>query len=456
MTPEILKNKRVLVVGAGVTGQSVMRYLKAHTVAFDVADSKDQPSSVAIELLGEGRYISPLSAVPVDEFDVMVLSPGIPRSHSMLQQALAAGVEVVGDVELFAVMVKGPVIAVTGSNGKSTVASMAAHVLTGAGRNAALCGNIGTAVLDVLPQPAPAAKTTKEEPHLANPPIYVLELSSYQLESLHSLMPISAVVLNISDDHLDRYDSIEHYAAVKRTIYAQASCCVANLDDARTHPESTNSRTQWFSLQDPNADYAVQQLENGIGLFAQQQCVVMADELSVPGQHNVANALAVMALLQPVQLSLAELKQGLTTFKGLAHRTEFVAELDGVRWFNDSKGTNVDACMKAVEAMPGPVVLIAGGQGKGADFSTLRDVVTRRVKAVLLLGEDGPLLRAALSGTTQLFDVTTLPEAVRLAKDLAVPGDAVLLSPACASFDMFDNYMARGDVFRDSVERLAA
>lgn len=448
MTPDILKNKRVLVVGAGVTGQSVMRYLKKHAVAFDVADSNQQPADKALELLGSGCYITPLSAVAVNDYDVMVLSPGIPRSHAMLQQALAAGVSVVGDVELFAVMVQGPVIAITGSNGKSTVASMAAHVLSAAGRNTALCGNIGTAVLDVLPA---EVATAKEEP-----PVYVLELSSYQLESVESLVPVSAVVLNISDDHLDRYDSIDHYAEVKRTIYAKANRCVANLDDARTHPEPARSGTQWFSLQDTNADYTVQQLEDGSALFAQQQCVLMTEELSVPGQHNVANALAVLALLQPLQLSLAELKLGLTTFKGLAHRTEFITELNGVRWFNDSKGTNVDACMKAVEAMPGPVVLIAGGQGKGVDFSSLREVVTRRVKAVVLLGEDGPLLRKALSGTTELFDVSTLPEAVQLAQELAVSGDAVLLSPACASFDMFDNYMVRGDVFRESVERLVA
>ena len=453
MTPSQLKTKRILVVGAGVTGVSVMQYLKQHAVRFDVTDSKSEPPGSVMKLIGSESYIADLQSVDIHNYDVMILSPGIPRTHPMLAAAIESGVHVIGDVELFAAVVPGDVIAITGSNGKSTVASMAAHVLKSCGRSVVLCGNIGTAVLDVLPK-EPMSKGD------ADAPLCVLELSSYQLESLHQLTPLSATVLNISDDHLDRYDSIEHYAETKRHVYTQAALCVANTDDKRTHPKNSSNEstpdTVWFSLKDSCANYHATKTDDGLALCIEGKCVLIAEELSVPGEHNVANALAVMALLHPLNLTHSELKQGLITFRGLAHRTELVAERKGVLWFNDSKGTNVDACMKAVLAMPGSVILIAGGQSKGVDFSPLRDVVTKHVKALLLIGEDAPLIRKALTGTTELFDVESMLAAVQLADQLAKPGDAVLLSPACASFDMFENYMARGRVFCESVEQLAA
>lgn len=448
MRPNELKALRVLVVGAGVTGVSVMQYLIRHSVPFDVTDSKLETPESTAELIGNDQYISGLKSVDPSQYDVMILSPGVPRAHPMLVAALAAGVHVIGDVELFAAVVSGEVVAITGSNGKSTVASMTAHVMQSAGRSVKLCGNIGTAVLDVLPTEPVASK--------ADAPVYVLELSSYQLESLHQLAPLSATVLNVSDDHLDRYESIEHYAATKRHVYDQATYCVSNLDDVRTHSDESSAAKVWFSLTDPSAKFRAEKTADGTALCIDDEHVLMANELSVPGEHNVANVLAVMALLHPFNLTTAELRQGLTTFRGLEHRTELVTERHGVRWFNDSKGTNVDACMKAVQAMSGPVILIAGGQGKGVDFAPLRAVVAERVKALVLLGEDAPLMRAALNGTTELFDVDSMLAAVKLADEVATAGDVVLLSPACASFDMFENYMARGRVFREFVEQLAA
>ena len=244
MTPEQLKTKRVLVVGAGVTGVSVMQYLKRHTVSFDVTDSKSALSEPAAQLIDNGQYIFGLKSVDVSHYDVMVLSPGIPRAHPMLVAALEAGVHIIGDVELFAAVVPGDVIAITGSNGKSTVASMAAHVLHNAGRRVELCGNIGTAVLDVLPKEPAASKDDAS--------VCVLELSSYQLESVYQLAPLSAVVLNISDDHLDRYESIEHYAATKRRVYDRATYCISNYDDARTRSSADDAE---FSLAESKAKF---------------------------------------------------------------------------------------------------------------------------------------------------------------------------------------------------------
>jgi len=454
MTPEELNNKSVLVVGAGVTGVSVMRYLMSHKIRFDVSDAKAEPSASVASLIVCGRYIAGLDAIQPDYYDVMVLSPGIPRAHPVIKSAIDAGVSVIGDVELFASVVQGDVLAITGSNGKSTVASMAAHVLHEAGRTVELCGNIGTAVLDVLPK-----QQSNQE---ADTSVYILELSSYQLESLSRLAPLSAVVLNISDDHLDRYESIEHYAATKRHVYSNAKYAVANIADKQTHPQLPAEQVLWFSViadetqVGPAAQFSVKIQKGQRLLCVEEASILSAKDLQVPGEHNIANALAVMALLHPLQLSHDQLKQGLASFRGLEHRTELVREHNGVRWYNDSKGTNVDACIKAIEAMPGSVVLIAGGQGKGADFTQLRTVVSERVKSVVLIGADAPKLRVALEGVAELFDANTMQEAVELSKRLAQSGDVVLLSPACASFDMFDNYQMRGRVFRESVEQIAA
>jgi len=409
MEMDTIKNKRVLVVGLGVTGESVVRYLYAQQVRFDVVDEKTQPSDALQSYLTDATMHSILDAALCSEYDVLVISPGVPRSLQALRSAKAAGVEIIGDIELFTRAIgETPVIAVTGSNGKSTVVSWIAHVLKHCGKRTKLCGNIGTPALDSID---------------ANTEVYVLELSSYQLESTLSLKAISATVLNISDDHMDRYTSIEHYAEVKRRIYQGCMHSVVNLDDKCTWVQQTKDTSTAFSLiNNACADYHVLEAANDAWLCHGKQKLLLRSQLQTPGDHNVANALAVLALLQPISLDMSQVIVGLIGFRGLEHRTEFVLEHHGVRWYNDSKGTNIDACKKAIMAMDGPVVLIAGGLGKGADFTSLRVVVEQHVKALLLIGEDASLIRDALAGTAQIVMAKGLDEVVKRANELAESG----------------------------------
>ena len=441
MDMDIIKNRRVLVVGLGVTGESVVRFLHAQQVKFDVVDEKFKPGDALQSYLADSTVYTNLDAQLCNRYDVLVISPGVPRSLQALQNAAAAGVEIIGDIELFTQAIGDtPVIAVTGSNGKSTVVSWIAHVLNHCGKRVKLCGNIGTPALDSID---------------ANAELYVLELSSYQLESTKTLKAISATVLNISDDHMDRYASIEHYAQVKRRVYQGCPHSVVNLDDRRTWVKQSNSTA--FSLFNiDGAEYHILKAANDAWLCHGEKKLLLRSQLQTPGDHNVANALAVLALLQPINLDLNQMIVGLVAFNGLEHRTEFVLERQGVRWYNDSKGTNIDACKKAITAMSGPVVLIAGGISKGADFSVLREVVEQHVKALLLIGKDATLIRDALNGATKIFMATGLNEVVRLADELADSGDVVLLSPACSSFDMFDNFEQRGLLFKEAVESIAA
>jgi len=451
---DTIRNKRVLVVGLGVTGESVVRYLHAQQVKFDVVDEKSQPSEALQRYLTNATMHTTLDAALCSAYDILVISPGVPRSLQALQSAKAAGVEIIGDIELFTRAIGStPVIAVTGSNGKSTVVSWIAHVLKHCGKRAKLCGNIGTPALDSID---------------ASTELYVLELSSYQLESTLSLKTISAAVLNISDDHMDRYASIEHYAEVKRRIYGGCAHPVINLDDERTwikpmdallddqQPHIGQNHGTVFSLINTSADYYVVEAANDAWLCCGDNKLLRRSQLQTPGDHNVANALAVLALLQPVSLDLSKAIVGLIQFRGLEHRTEFVLERDGVRWYNDSKGTNIDACRKAITAMNGPVILIAGGMSKGADFTALRVVVEQHVKALLLFGEDAALIRDALTGAAKIFMTTGMEEAVKRADEVAESGDVILLSPACSSFDMFENFEQRGKLFKQAVEAIAA
>lgn len=443
MKLDTLNNKRVLVVGLGVTGESVVRYLHKHSVHFDVVDEKTQASDALLPCMRDAVMHTQLNADLCSAYQVLVLSPGIPRALPAIQAAIESGAQVIGDIELFADAVGDtPVIAVTGSNGKSTVVSWIAHVLQCCGKQARLCGNIGTPALDSI----------DDQAHL-----YVLELSSYQLESTQSLKALCATVLNVSDDHLDRYDSIEHYAQVKRQVYRSCQYAVVNLDDKRTWTSASAEHLRTFSIKTRiDANYHLQQAANDAWLCCGDEKLVACSQLPLPGEHNVANALAVLALLEPVALERKKLLQGLVEFTGLEHRTEFVAQINNVRWYNDSKGTNIDACKKAVLAMNAPVVLIAGGIGKGADFNELRSVVEQHVKALVLIGEDAQRIQTALLGTAPMVMAKDLSDAVAQCEALAKPGDVVLLSPACSSFDMFANFAERGKQFKAAVEGLAA
>ena len=470
-----LVKRRVLVVGAGLSGGSVARHLAREGVPFELVDDNGVPAALAATL-APGAVHARLDEALARAVDVIVLSPGVPRTHPAIRAALGSGVQVIGDIELFAHAVRAPVLAVTGSNGKSTVVAWLAETLARAGIAAFACGNIGRPALDSLGDEVEC---------------HVLELSSYQLESTESLAPHASVVLNVSEDHLDRYASVADYAAVKRRVHARAAHLVFNLDDPPTRPfpsgasgtpgddgrsGGTATTIARFTLGEahegedpegrggaprvPPSDEASRAVlwhrarhEAGVRLCRDGEPLLEQAALGVPGEHNAANALAVLALLEtlesrfPILADRPATLASLCAFRGLPHRTELVGEAHGVRWYDDSKGTNVDACAKALAAMPGPVVLIAGGLSKGADFAPLRPLLTARARAAILIGRDRERLHAALEGATELHRADSLEAAVDLAATLARAGDAVLLSPACASFDMFRDFEERGERF---------
>lgn len=448
-------NRTVLVVGGGLTGGSVVRFLANRGIAFDLVDDCGVNAELAAQVT-TGRVHDTLDVALATTHDIIVLSPGVPRAHPAIVAALAANVQVIGDIELFAGQTTAPIIAVTGSNGKSTVVAWLADALSRLGVRAVACGNIGQPALDSLADDVEC---------------YVLELSSYQLESTTSLAPLAATVLNVSDDHLDRYVSLAEYARVKRRVHANASHIIVNADDSATEPDDAvvPARLSRFTLGLDDAAAAPYEthwhrtvIDDAFWLGQNGEPLIAQDSLALPGDHNAANALAVLALLACLEDRLErtlsdEIKMAaLRGFRGLPHRTELVGEADGVRWYNDSKGTNVAACIQAIKAMPGPVLLIAGGQAKGADFSPLVPVVLRHVRAVVLIGQDRDMLGDALAGVTDLHFSEMLGDAVRLCRSLARPGDAVLLSPACASFDMFRNFEDRGSQFTASVDEVLA
>ena len=465
---------------------------------FDLVDDGGVPASLGA--LVTGAVHASLDAALARRFDVIVLSPGVPRAHPAVRAALEGGVRVVGDIELFAGRVTAPLVAVTGSNGKSTVVAWLADLLGRVGVRAVACGNIGLPALDSLDEAALAADGpdgTEGDARAID--CHVLELSSYQLESTTSLAPDAAVVLNVSEDHLDRYASFADYAAVKRRVHNGAARVVVNADDpasapdadgvvvaarftTRTPPVGTGgvgsvaggpggpggaSGASGAGVPDPSDEprtrWHLADIDGASWLCRDGRPVLERARLSPPGDHNAANALAVLALLDALDgprfaglAARADVLDALCAFRGLPHRTELVGEAGGVRWYNDSKGTNVDACRKALEAMPGPVLLIAGGLAKGADFSPLRPVVARCARAVVLIGRDRMDLHAALDGAAPLHLAASLDEAVGLCARLARPGDAVLLSPACASFDMFADFADRGRRFTARVEEALA
>ncbi|MFK7893931.1 MAG: UDP-N-acetylmuramoyl-L-alanine--D-glutamate ligase [Granulosicoccus sp.] len=453
MNIEALKGQRILVVGLGVTGMSVVRYLLNNSIAFEAAVECDEQAASSYrrqlaELTGARQtqlLIDNFDAAVFSEYDLIVLSPGVPRSHPAIQAALENSVQVIGDIELFAGAVRKPVVAVTGSNGKSTVVAWLSFALQRAGINAVACGNIGQPALDAL--------QTEAE-------FYILELSSYQLESTYALKAVSATVLNVSEDHLDRYDDIEHYASVKRRLLDMSEHVVLNYDDDRTWPVGEiSAQHEYFSVSAkklPEVRWH-RSVHADSPWLCDHDCRLLAThELQLPGEHNVANALSVIALAAPLGIGFSQLQDGLLAYAGLPHRTQFVGEKNGVRWYNDSKGTNVDACRKAVLAMPGPVMLIAGGISKGADFTALAETLERCVKSLILLGQDREQMAHQMSVVSDIIMVDTLSEAVSVASDRASTGDVVLLSPACSSFDMFRNFEDRGNQFVTAVQEVLA
>ncbi len=443
-TPRSDMHAYTLVVGLGMTGLSVVRYLHKLGEAMIVVDSRDIPPAL-------NEFKQDFSEVPLHtgEFNKklfvnaqrIVVSPGVPLSDPALQQARENGVEITGDIDLFAHEVDAPVVAITGSNGKSTVTSLLVLMANRAGLNAVAGGNIGRPVLDLLSDPRD---------------LYVLELSSFQLETLQRLPMKAAVVLNVSPDHMDRYTDVNAYAMSKQAIYEHAAYAVVNRDDAFVSKMLNHQQNViGFTLGRPDAgEFGICEQDGASYLCKGDERLIDTKELKIRGRHNQANALAALALGQSIGLPMQAMLDALREFPGLEHRTQWIAEIDGVNWYNDSKGTNVGATLAAIEGLPGRHVLIAGGQGKGADFTPLRDIAAQRLRAVVLIGEDADRIAGVLEQVVAVKMAGDMKEAVEAAAGLAREGDNVLLSPACASFDMFSGFAHRGEAFISAVEGL--
>ena len=449
-----LKGKFVLVLGLGETGLSMLRWLYAQGARLRVADSRSAPPGLA----EAARHVDaaqilcgPFSVSMFDGVELIAISPGIPLRDPVVANGVARGIPVVGDIELFAqgLSTTNPpkVLAITGSNGKTTVTSMVEHLCRTAGKDAVAAGNISPAVLDAV-----AARGTKQ------PEIWVLELSSFQLETTISLNADAAAVLNVSEDHLDRYRSMDEYAAAKARILSGCAAQVLNRDDARCMEMALLGREViTFGLDAPRnkQDWGIERDGDHIWLMQGSEHLLKASELQVAGLHNVANALAALALCRAIGLPLPALLDALRSFKGLPHRVQRVAEVDSVVYYDDSKGTNVGATVAALQGLGRKAVLIAGGEGKGQDFAPLNPAVAQHARAVVLIGRDAPLIEAALHGCgVPLLRASDMDDAVQQAARLVQRGDAVLLSPACASFDMFRNYAHRAEVFVAAVHGL--
>ncbi|MFZ5493592.1 MAG: UDP-N-acetylmuramoyl-L-alanine--D-glutamate ligase [Pseudomonadota bacterium] len=439
--------RQVLVVGAGVTGLSCVRHLLAEGAAVRVLDTRQIPPGLA-----ELRRLLPESAIFLGDWppaafagvDEIIVSPGVGLDEPALAAAGARGVPLLGDIELFARAATRPVLAITGSNGKSTVTTLVGALLRGADVNAAVGGNLGTPALDLLAGPAPDA--------------YVLELSSFQLERTASLRPAAACVLNLSPDHIDRHGSFAAYAAAKARVLRGAIVAVLNRDDAAVAALagtlSPTQRVVWFGLGAPAGagDFGLLERDGAPWLARGDRPLLPAAALRLPGRHNLANALAALALVDALGVPLEKTLPALAAFTGLPHRTQFVAQQDDIAWYDDSKGTNVGATLAAIEGLAptrptGRLVLILGGQGKGQDFSPLKPALAAHGRAAVLIGEAAGTIAAAVDDAVPCRRAADMPGAVAAAAELAQPGDAVLLSPACASFDMFGGYAARGDAF---------
>jgi len=451
---------RVLVIGTGLTGISCVRWCVRVGADVSVADSRQAPPGLCVlkrDFPSLAVHTGTLSPDLLAGVDRLCLSPGVARSEPIVQTALARGIDVVNDVELLARRIREHnatrrsairSVGITGSNGKSTVTTMAGDICKSAGLRAIVAGNIGLPVLDAMIE--------AEESVL--PEAFVLELSSFQLETIESLDLAAAALLNLSQDHMDRYPDMETYADAKARIFEHADVAILNRDDPATLARAPGHGRVWtFGIGAPTGAESGGMVNAGGRpmLVWGDSPLLPLDELPVTGLHNAANALAAYGLCRALGVPDAPAIAALKRFRGLAHRVERVMEIDGVGYYDDSKGTNVGATVAALEGLSVPVVLIAGGDGKGQDFAPLARAVGSHARAVVLIGRDGPAIGAALAGAgVKCLPAVDMVDAVELARSIAKPGDIVLLSPACASFDMFQNYEHRARIFVEAVRGL--
>jgi UDP-N-acetylmuramoylalanine--D-glutamate ligase len=446
-----LKDKRVLVVGLGKSGVASALFLKERGARVTVSDTKSPDQlrdeipllldhGIAVETGGHGERT-------FRGQDLIVVSPGVPFDAPPLVQARASGEPVIGEIELAAQHLPGPIVAITGSNGKTTTTTLAGEVLAAGGIPTLVGGNIGTPAISLVGQATP--ETTA-----------VLEVSSFQLETIDTFRPKVAVILNITPDHLDRHRTFQAYVEAKARIFENqqpSDFAVLNEDDAtcRTLGERSRGQVFWFSRKT-----AVQRgawvkdarivFRDGQG----QREIMLASEIPLKGAHNVENVLAAICVGALMGCEPAKIRQAVQNFKAVEHRLEYVATIKGVEYYNDSKATNVDATIKALESFPKNIHLILGGKDKGSDYTVLNDLLRARVKRVYTIGAAAEKIESHIKGAAEVIHVETLENAIRRASAVAQPGDIVLLAPACASFDQFQNYNHRGRVFKEVVHSL--
>ena len=446
------KASSAVIVGLGRTGLSCARHLRSLGWRIAITDTRAKPPQ--LERLREQFPDVPVSLGGLDvrlldDAVCVVASPGVSLEEPFFIEAAARGLEIVGDIEMFARAVDAPVVGITGTNGKSTVTTLVGRMAHRAGIRARVGGNLGEPALDLLAAAHADPSTTQ---------LYVLELSSFQLDTTTSLDLQAATVLNVTPDHLDRYSSVGEYADAKARIFARCDTAVINLDDPLVVAmPRRGQKTLGFSLRASiGADFAVATLNGEWWLTRRGEPLMTVAAMKIKGLHNAANALAALALGEALGLPMPAMLAELAEFPGLAHRSQWVADIKGVTYINDSKGTNVGATLAAVGGMKGPLVMIAGGDGKNQDFAPLADAFRGKVRHTVLIGRDAPAIALALQGVCTLEVCGTMEEAVRAAARAAKPGDVVLLSPACASLDMFRDYTHRGAVFSQAVKELAA
>lgn len=446
ITASLIKNfaldpqtAKILVVGLGDTGISVAHYLQSLNFNFAITDSREKPPMME-------EFFQKMPDIPVftggfDEaaFKVathLVVSPGVSLNEQAIIKAIANGSKIVSDIDLFACSVDAPIVAISGSNGKSTVTTMLGEMAKAAGMEVGVGGNLGTPALDLLE---------------LNAQLYVLELSSFQLERTSALNAVAATVLNVSADHLDRHVDMAEYAREKQRVFRGEGVMVINADDQVVYAMQDDLRKAFTFSINKKADFYLAYQGNTEYLMHNESYLMPLAELPLEGRHNVANALAALALGVAVGLNEQIMCDALRKFKGLSHRMQRVAEIRGVTWVNDSKATNIGACIAALQGYTHKVILIAGGDAKGADMNELTPAIKEKAKSVVLMGKDAALIKQAINGCVPVYSAENMAQAVQIAAGLADAGESVLLSPACASLDQYKNYQDRGDKFTKAV-----
>lgn len=437
-----------LIIGLGKTGLSCARYLQRKNIPFIVMDTRENPPLVA-EFKNQFPdipvFLGALDSQKLWTTKEIIVSPGLDLEKNFFIEAQKRAIPIIGDIELFAREANAKIVGITGTNAKGTVTTLVGNMLKAEGKNVRVGGNIGTPALNLL--------------NNTEPDFYVLEISSFQLETTYSLHTAAATILNFSIDHLDRHHTMTAYIAAKQRIYQHCVSAIWNREDNRTQPITDTPSEVTFGLTEPRqSEFGLREKDKQFWLAFGDECWLSTQELYIKGRHNWANALAALAIGHALHLSKDVMLQTLREFKGLTHRCEWVTEKNGVIWYNDSKGTNVGATIAAIEglgpAISGKIILIAGGLGKGADFSILQNCVSQYVRTLILIGKDAPLMAEALDGCAEIRHARNMEEAVNIAAKAAQKNDIVLLSPACASWDMFRDFEHRGEVFKTLVNFL--